>query len=169
MRSITAINFVIIIIEIGVLLSAIQSWMGGDNNGTAELNRQCDTVGFDFDGLTIGQVASASSAAAGAGAVATWVQSTLEFAHAKVGEAMSGLHCRISPVLIGQVFYQQRVKDEFMTLLGCNESESSATTAERWSGWLGDMAVKMKFSNSTTGETHMSNRVIDAVGFDSAL
>ena len=31
------------------------------------------------------------------------------------------------------------------------------------------MTVKMKFSNSATGESHMSNRVIDAVGSNNVL
>ena len=160
------VNFVIIIFEIGVFLTAVLSWIEGEESviTTESLTgAQCDTFTFDFDGLTIGQVASASSAAAGAGAVQTWVQTVVEFARVTIDEAMSGLQCRVFPAMISQVFYQQRVKDEFLTLLGCNETETSGTTAERWSGWLRDMAVKLKFMNSETGESRMSNRVIDAV------
>ena len=162
LHSITIINFMIIIVEIGVLLSVILGWIEGDESGT-ESGAQCDTLTFDFDGVTIGQVASASSAAAGAGAVQTWMQNLVEFARVTIDRAMSGLQCTVSQALISQVFHEQRVKNEFPTLLGCNETEPSGTTAERWSGWLRDMAVKMKFSNSATGESHMSNRVIDAV------
>ena len=160
------VNFVIIIFEIGIFLSAVLSWIEGEESAiTTEslTGAQCDTFTFDFDGLTIGQVASASSAAAGAGAVQTWIQTVVEFARVTIDEAMSGLQCHVFPAMISQVFYQQRVKDEFLTLLGCNETETSGTTAERWSGWLRDMAVKLKFSNSETGESRMSNRVIDAV------
>jgi len=163
-HSITIINFVIIIMETGVLLSAIPSWIEHEKNVIAELAsiaRQCDSFDFDFDGLTIGQAASASSAAAGAGAVQTWVHSVMEFSRIKADEAMFGLHCRVAPALISQVFHQYRVMNAFMTLLGCNETEWSGTTAERWSGWLRDMAVKLKFKKSTT-ESRMSNRVINA-------
>ena len=164
MRSIAVVNFVITIVEISVLINTIIWSVDARNIAKQELNRQCDTYNFDFEGLTIGQVASASSAAAGGGAVRVWVQNVLEFARVKLEEAMGGLHCRVTPPLISQVFDQQSVKDELMTLLGCNESEHSGTTAERWSGFLRDMAVKMKVTNSTGGESRMSNMVIDAVG-----
>ena len=164
---ITIVNFVIIVIEIGVLFSAILSWIeGGDATHPVA---QCDTFTFDFDGLTIGQVASASSAAVGAGAVPIWIQNVVEFARVTIDEAMSGLQCQVTPALIGQVFRQQRVKDEFLTLLGCNKSETSRTTAERWRGYLHGMAVQMNLSNSTTGESHMSHMAIDAVRLDNAL
>ena len=174
-ESFTIVNLVIIIVEVGVLLSAIWSWsittFWSDHkmNATSEPIRDCDTFNFDFEGLTIGQVASASSAAAGVGAVRAWIQNVFDFAREKTDEAMGGLQCRISETLIGQVFYEQHVKDEFMTLLGCNKSETSRTTAERWRGYLHGMAVKMNLSNSTTGESHMSHMAIDAVRLDNAL
>ena len=55
----TMVSFVVIVIKIGVLLSAILSSIAeeGDVNETVA---RCDAFTFDFDELTIGQVASAS-------------------------------------------------------------------------------------------------------------
>ena len=160
------IKIVIIVSHVGVLITAVWSWVLPPV--ASELHRECDAYKFDFEGLTIGQVAAASSAAAGGGAVRVWVESALEFARMKLNQAMGGLQCRISSTLISQVFKQKRVQDESLSLVGCNETEPSRITAERWSRWLRDMAVKMKLTPSTRA-SRMSNMAIDAVGSDNML
>ena len=143
---------------------------------------QCDDFYFNSGGLTVGQVTSASSAAAGGGAVQEWVQNMIELARHKV-DGVPGV-CSATGYLLRQVVApcnQDRVVDEFHRLIGCGTGaytqepsetaarwsgfqEPSAETAARWSGFLQNMAVKMNISNSSDGQTNIGQGVaIDAV------
>ena len=169
LRLLVVINFVICIVETPTAAmwawSRFNFWL----NGLAEtdLSRECGAFSFDFEGLTIGQAVSASSAAAGAGSARIWVQNILELGRVKIAHLMGGLHCQVSPTIVSKVFNQKRITDEFLSLLGCTD-ELSGETAARWSEWLRELAVKMKLTSSA-GQSRMGHMVIDAVRHDHAL
>ena len=154
--AVAVFNIVVCIVEISALAAAM--WV---HHAEQHEDHDCGAFSFDFKGLTIGQVVSASSAAAGAGSARLWVQNILEFARAKVDEMMGGLHCQVSPTVVDKLFNQKSIKDECLSLLGCTD-EHSGETASKWSGWLRGMAVKMKLKNSA-GESRMGHMAIDAV------
>ena len=77
---------------------------------------------------------------------------------------MGGMHCQVSPTVVGKVFNQKRITDEFLSLLGCMD-ELAGETAARWSEWLRELAVKMKLTSSQ-GQSQMGHMVIDAVRHD---
>ena len=115
----------------------------------------CD-FNLSFDGLTIGQVASASSAAAGVGAVHPWVQNLIE-----LGQYHSP-PCPVVSFVSDRVSDDENVTDEFLKLVGCQQ-EPSAVTAARWSEFLRGMAIEMDVSDSH-GERKMSHHMaVDAV------
>ena len=95
------------------------------------------------------------------------MQNILELARVKVDQLMGGLQCRVSPTVVNDVFNQKSVTDEFLSLLGCTD-ELSGETAARWSGWLRELAIKMKLTSSA-GQSRMGHMVIDAVRRDHAL
>jgi hypothetical protein len=161
----TSMNIVIMMVEIGVLVSVVWSQVTvmftGDTLLKAQAIPECGDFNFDFGELTVGQVVSASSAAAGAGAVRPWVQSIIEAARQHMEHLMRGLHCDLSDTILGQVTNTKvATKDEFLKLMGCKD-EPSAQTADRWCGYLQDMAVKMKLTNSH-GESNMGNMAFDS-------
>ena len=156
-------NIVIVIVEIGVLAAAVSSWVNflfTYDILEEEAIRDCGSFNFDFSGLTIGQVVSASSAAAGGGAVRPWVQNVIELMRHRIDDLMGGLHCTVITALISQI-QNKDIQDEFLRVLGC-KGEPSAKTAARWSGFLQGMAVKMNLTNSE-GESRMGHMAIDAV------
>merc|ERR1719174_807032 len=120
----------------------------------------CGAFHLDSGALTIGQVASASSAAAGGGAHVEWVNNLVRIARQKVTNAVEGGglnlgYCSQMTLLLKQALSpcnRDRVVEEFQQLIGCRDwmfqKELSVHTAARWSGFLKDMAVKMNISNA---------------------
>ena len=144
-RSVVAsIGIVVIAFQVGVFVLTVWQPLGKYASVTKP---ECYSFDFDVNGLTIGQVASASSAAVGGGAVRSWVQNLIELARIKVDDLMGGLHCRVSPTLFRRISTQEEVEAEFLRLLGCKD-EPSAETAERWSGFLSQMAIDMNMTNA---------------------
>ena len=111
---------------------------------------------LSFDGLTIGQAASASSAAVGGGSVQPWAVNVIEFARHHRPP------CSVMPFLIEQVSEEANVKDEFLKLVGC-KNEHSIVTAARWSKFFRSMAVNMNVIDSKGEQTMSHNMAIDAV------
>ena len=102
---------------------------------------------FAFDGLTIGQVTSASSAAVGAVRFEPWLQNLIELIRSQTP------HCGAVSVLLREQFASPYVVQEFLKVVGCRK-ENSALTAERWSNFFEQMAVKMNITNGSTSFQH---------------
>ena len=132
---------------------------------------------FEFHNLTVGQVASASSAAVGGGAVRAWVQSVIELVRRKAKDALKGsvnvLYCSQYRMLIENLLgscNRNLVVKEFFKFLGCEHhdedlqvlKEDSSITAKRWAIFLQKMAIKMTVSSPlSTG--HKGHMAIDGV------
>ena len=141
---------------------------------TEDLVPECGDFRFDFDGLTVGQVASASSAAVGGGAVQVWMQNIIELARQSVRNMVAGAnvgYCQVLRVLVQSAVSQcnaQLVTEELLKVLGCSHSlfgkrEDAASTAARWSGFLEQMAIAMKLSDAEGKNARMAHTAIDAV------
>lgn len=157
----------------------IETFVTGSDDASKEgkkLITECGDFNFDFGGLTVGQVASASSAAAGGPAVRAWMQNMVEFTRQSIYNLGSGaLHvanCKAIKLIIDSVLApcnRQLVLDEFFRLAGCAEylttKQDSAKTAARWSGFFQKMAIKMTVSNSL-GKSHMGHMAIDGAYSD---
>ena len=122
-------------------------------------------------------MASASSAAIGAGAVQAFVQNVIEFVRKYARDTMAGpvsmLSCSIYRMLIENLVgpcNRNAVIDEFHKVLGCttehdqqnNVVEDSAITAKRWVGFLQKMAIQMTVSGPL-GNDHKGHMAVDAV------
>ena len=130
---------------------------------------------FNLGGLTVGQVASASSAAAGAAAVREWVHNILELAQHKAKHALKGgsgniWYCSFYRMLINNFVgacNKDTAVDEFLKLTGCETSdgkkENPAITAQRWSQFLEKMAVQMVVDSDSPEHVHAGHMAIDAV------
>ena len=136
-----------------------------------DVKQSCDF--FEFSNLTVGQVASASSAAVGGGAVQAWVQSLIELVRRKAKDALQGSvnfwYCKIYQLLIENVLgpcNRKVVLGEFSKLIGCGtdsiENEASEITAKRWAGFFQKMAIQMTV-NSPLENDHQGHMAIDAV------
>ena len=163
---------------LGTAFSSLSQTLFGSNaanaaaNKVEQANHTCGEYNFSFNGLTIGQVASASSAAAGGGAVTVWVQSAMELARHEIASSfpggMSAMTCNVLTSVLKQMVTMCNpdiVLNEFRKLIGCKihgEKEKSVKTAERWSGFLKKMAIAMNVTNSA-GQTHTGHMAIDAV------
>ena len=134
---------------------------------------KCDDYAFDFGELTVGQAASASSAAAGFAAVRPWVQSAIELTRAKVKVmAVGGInyfYCQQAELVFRSLIEkcnQDPVVKEFKKLIGCRKlfarPEEAYTTAERWTGFLQKLAVSMKLSTQQ-GQSVKDYSAFDAV------
>ena len=150
----------------------LPSWLGYSAEAVDKLSPPlCDD--FEYRDLTVGQVASASSAAVGGGAVQAWVQSVIELARQKAYDSLQGgmnvFYCEhyemAIKALVGQC-NQKIVIEEFDKLLGCQKpdlaKEDAAITAKRWSRFLKKMAIQMNVKNSL-GRDHAGHMAIDAV------
>ena len=133
-----------------------------------EPTTSCDD--FKFQSLTVGQVVSASSAAAGGAGVHEWVYGLIEMVRQQAKDALQGdvniwycSHYRMIIEAIVGSCNRQVVIDEFLTLLGCSTSEGvkedAAVTSQRWTAFLEKLAVKMGLQE--TG--HEGYMAIDAV------
>jgi len=130
---------------------------------------------FRFRNLTVGQVASASSAAVGGGAVRAWVQNAIELVRRKAKDALKGSvnvwYCKIYVMLIENLLgscNHKLVLEEFSKFIGCAsdsiEKEDSEITAKRWVGFLEKMAIKITVDSPlANGTTHQGHMAIDAV------
>merc|ERR1719174_160200 len=124
---------------------------------------------FQFRDLTVGQVASASSAAGGLGAVEPVVQGLIELARKKAKDAMNIFYCRIPQILVEAAVPQcnQRVViEELNKFLGCRDDiskikEDSSTTANRWVGFTRRLAIEMSVS-TPLGNNDVGHTVADA-------
>ena len=128
-----------------------------------------------FRNLTVGQVASASSAAVGGGAVRAWVQNAIELVRRKAKDALKGSvnvwYCKIYALLIENLLgscNRKLVLEEFSKFIGCGsdsiEKEDSEITAKRWVGFLQQMCIKMTVDSPLVNNTyHQGNMAIDAV------
>ena len=129
---------------------------------------------FNLESLTVGQVASASSAAAGGGAVQTWLQNVIDI----VRENTRGIpmRCMVLPILVEQFVTpcnRDIVVKQAMKFLGCKSSgggemesneidvEHSARIAKQWSAFLQKMAIQMTVD--TPSGKHTGHMAIDAV------
>ena len=140
---------------------------------TSDLDVKLKCADFQFHNLTVGQVASASSAAVGGGAVRAWVQNLIELVRQKAKDALKGsvnvLYCSQYRMLIENLLgpcNRKLVVEEFFKFLGCEtdsvEKEDSEITAKRWVGFLRKMAVQMTV-NSPLANEHRGHMAIDAV------
>ena len=137
------------------------------------LSTEC--TDFNLGGLTVGQVASASSAAAGGAAVREWVHNILELAQHKAKHALKGgsgniWYCSFYRMLIDNFVgacNKDSAVDEFLKLTGCETSdgkkEDSEITAQRWSQFLEKMAVQMVMNSGSPEHVHAGYMAIDAV------
>ena len=126
---------------------------------------------FNIKPLTIGQVASASSAAAGGGAVQTWVENVIELVRRKTQDLP--LRCTVLPHLLQEFVTpcnRELVVEQTMKLLGCKsyngttqktETEDIASVAKQLSAYLQKMAIEMNIE-TPSGE-HTGHTAIDAV------
>jgi hypothetical protein len=149
---------------------ALSSWF--TTSSTPRLSTGCSN--FKFKSLTLGQVVSASSAAAGGGAVHSWVQSIFELVRQRAKDALQGgtvnlWYCSHYRMIIESVVgmcNQEVVIDEFLRVLGCETSdgttEVSDSTANRWVKFLQRMAIRMTV-DSPLGSFHAGHMAIDAV------
>ena len=138
---------------------------------SAPLKTEC--ADFALHNLTVGQIASASSAAAGGAAVQSWVQSIVEIARQKVKDTLKGpmnvlcsdLYEVVTENLVSPC-NREVVLTELYKFLGCEtrdvEKEDSLITAKRWSKFLRKMAIPMT-SSSPLGDSHVGHMAIDAV------
>merc|ERR1719174_363888 len=89
----------------------------------------CGAFHLDSGALTIGQVASASSAAAGGGAHEEWVNNLIQIARQKVTNAVEGGglnlgYCSQMTLLLKQALSpcnRDVVVEEFQDLIGCRD------------------------------------------------
>ena len=137
------------------------------------LSTEC--ADFNLGSLTVGQVASASSAAAGMTAVREWVHNIIELAQHKAKDALKGGSGNIWYCSFYRILFTNLVDDcnediaveEFLKLTGCETSdgkkEDPAITAKRWSQFLEKMAVQMVMNSSSLEHTHAGHMAIDAV------
>ena len=141
-----------------------------DKNAKYKAGSEVCEVEFDFDGLTIGQVASASSAAVGAATVPSWLQNLIQSTREAVGTAhTSAVKTGLCSYGIPHVFKKtiapppcagNTAQDKILELMNCKNSKTALQAGEEWSNFLRKMAVKMKMKNSPKSESHMA---IDAV------
>jgi len=122
---------------------------------------------------TVGQITSASSAAAGGASVHAWLQSIVEIVREKVKGTLKGpMHVLCSDIYkvitenLVSPCNREDVLTELYKFLGCETKnvaiEDSYTTAKRWSKFLRKMAIPMK-SSSPLGDSHVGHMAIDAV------
>ena len=158
------------------IVDTLWSWLG-DSTHANPIDGKSECGDFQFQNLTVGQVASASSAAVGGGAVRAWVQSVIELVRRKAKDALKGsvnvLYCSQYRMLIENLLgpcNRNLVIEEFFKFLGCEHhdeglqvlKEDSAITAKRWAFFLRKMAVKLAVSSPlSTG--HTAHMAIDAV------
>ena len=138
----------------------IQFWKGIASSfwaqPTAPLPNASQCANFNLNSLTVGQVASASSAFAGGAAVQTWVQNVITLVRKTTRDIP--MRCTVLPMLIKQLLSPcnlEAVKEEIMTFLGCKslsiwekvfsswEKHSIAVIAKKWSAFLQKMAIQM--------------------------
>ena len=129
---------------------------------------------FELKDLTLGQVVSASSAAAGGASVQPWVESIFELLRQHAKDALRGgtgnvWYCSHYRMLIENFVTtcnHDIVVDEFLRVLGCETSdgtkESANSAAKRWSSALERMAIRMTAKNPF-GDVHSGYMAIDAV------
>merc|ERR1719201_3365854 len=139
--------------KLNTIIDTLWGWLGDSAQaGLIDRKPKCDD--FQFQNLTVGQVASASSAAVGGGAVQAWVQSVIELVRRKAKDALKGsvnvLYCSQYGMLIENLLgpcNRKAVLKEFFRLLGCEtdseKKEDSKVTAKRWVEFLQNMAVQM--------------------------
>ena len=119
------------------------------SKSTAASTNISECTSFNLNPLTVGQVASASSAAAGGGAVQTWVQNAITLVR-KTTRSVP-MRCTVLPMLIENFLSPcnaEAVKEEIMTFLGCKSfsiwekfssswaNRNSAIIAKQWSAFL---------------------------------
>ena len=134
---------------------------------------KCDS--FEFETLTVGQVVSASSAAAGGAAVQAWTQSMLKLAQQTAKDALKGgelnvWYCSHYRILFENILApscnRERVVEEFLKVLGCEthdgQIEDFAHTAKRWTAFLKKMAVRMSMTHQL-GNSNAGHMAIDGV------
>ena len=144
------------------------------------LTNASECVNFNLNSLTVGQVASASSAAAGGGAVETWVRNAIMLARKKTRDIP--MRCTVLPMLLQKVLAPcnlAAVTEETMKFLGCKtlsiwenlfpsvETRNSAIIAKKWSAFLQKMAISMTVD--TPLGKHDGHMTIDAVGSTSCV
>ena len=156
-----------------VCLQEKESFCENGISSTSNNDVMANCGDFQFRNLTVGQVASASSAAVGGGAVRAWVQSVIELIRQKAKDTLKGsvnvLYCSQYGMLIKNLLgscHQQLVLEEFFKFLGCEtdslQKEDSEITAKRWVGFLKKMAVQMNVSSPLAND-HQGHMAIDAV------
>ena len=144
-------------------------WRSGTQPATPS-----NCTNFNLESLTVGQVASASSAAAGGGAVQTWVQNVIDLV--RENTRAIPMRCMVLPVLLEQFVTpcnRDIVVKQAMNVLGCKSSdggkmesnkidaEHSARIAKQWSAFLQKMAILMTVD--TPMGKHAGHMAIDAV------
>ena len=148
----------------------LSEWVSTPSN--PRLINTCDE--FNLGSLTLGQVVSASSAAAGGAAVDPWVQSIFEMVRQIAENALGGstvnpLYCSHYQMIIEKLVgmcNKEVVVMEALRALGCEtsdgERESVVQTAKRWARFLGRMAIRMTVDTPFKG-SHSGDMAIDAV------
>ena len=137
-----------------------------------EESSHTECVNFALHNLTVGQIVSASSAAAGVGAVPAWVQSLIELVRQTAKDRLSavGFLCGDMYKLLLESLVSSCNKEvvlkEVYKFMGCAtdtvKTEASFITAKRWVRFLRKMAIEMTAS-SPGGNTHAGHMAIDAV------
>ena len=151
-------------------LETLLNWFSSPSDPKSTTN----CLDFKLESLTLGQVVSASSAAAGGVAVQPWVESIFELVRQHAKDALKGgkvdlWYCSIYQMLVqnfATMCNQDVVVDEFLRVLGCETSdgtkESVSSAAKRWSAALQRMAIRMT-ANNPFGDAHAGHMAIDAV------
>ena len=138
--------------------------------------RDSECTRLRFVNLTVGQVASASSAAAGGAAVEAWVQALIELTRHATKDGMQGFINWCSNIVDFSMKYfdstmspscnRDIVYQEILNVLGCpnkkGKKEDSRLTAKKWSKYLRKMAIPMTVHRSLD-QYHKGHMGIDAV------
>ena len=146
-------------------------WSWFESSSDPGSSTQCGD--FKLKPLTLGQVVSASSAAAGGAGVLPWVHSLFELVRRYAKDALKGgvnvFYCSHYRILVEKLVgmcNKEIVVDEFLRVLGCPTSdgtkESAGSTAKRWSAALQRMAIRMTLDDPF-GSAHEGDMAIDAV------
>ena len=160
---------------LAAIATTVSSWVGlpppPPPSDVPLLSTEC--ADFNLGSLTVGQVASASSAAAGGAAVGEWVHNIIELAQHKAKDSSRIIwYCSFYGMLF-ESFVGACNKDvavgELLKLIGCStpdgDKEDAVTTAQRWSTFLEKMAVEMVVNSSSPEHVHAGHMAIDAVNY----
>ena len=154
---------------VGTISSTIDRYTSWGQSAAPSIDaHKC--ANFNLGSLTVGQVASASSAAAGGGAVQAWVENVIELVRHKIKDIP--VRCTVIPMLIKKLVTpcdRKVIVEQAMTVLGCKSSDgqkqdakvSRVSIAKKWTAFFQKMAIQMTV-NSSLG-SHAGHMAIDAV------